>query len=127
MVPRSKREARVIRKNILSEAGAKHTTSKNGKPWSEPRVLSAYGRRQITLGAKEATVREMDRRDACLECQTLKPLRRCIFVEPDLFWHRAQCVECVARKISCSIPRERVSRGQTLENPERDGVSRTTD
>ena len=127
VVPRPKREDRVIRKNILTEAAAKYTTSKKGKPWGEPRVLSAYGRRDIKLDGKEASVREMDPEDACFECQTLKPLRRCIMVEPDKFWHRAQCVECVARKISCSIPRDRVSKSKTLDSPERDGVSRTRD
>ena len=109
--PRSKREQQTRRRDILREAAKKHSTSKDGRPLTEHRLLSLYGHQKIQLGNQTAVTRELDPEDACDECKFLKPSRRCVFVERDHFWKRGQCVECVQRKTACSLGGDRVSKG----------------
>lgn len=109
--PRTKREQQTLRRDILREAARKHSTSKDGRPLTEQKLLSLYGHQKIQLGNQTAVTREVDPEDACDECKFLKPSRRCIFVERDRFWKRGQCVECVLRKTACSLGGDRVSKG----------------
>ena len=108
--PRSKREQQTRRRDILREAARKHSTSKDGKPLTEQKLLSLYGHQKIQLGDQTAVTREVDPEDACDECKFLKPSRRCVLVERDRFWKRGQCVECVQRKTACSLGGNRVSK-----------------
>lgn len=95
---RSKREEQAIRKGILERAAKEHS---KGKVWTQHRVLAAYGRQEIELDGQKATIEDMGRHSWCTECEGGR--RHCILVEKDRFWSRGQCVECVQRKISCSL------------------------
>ena len=72
-----------------------------GRPSSIPRLLAAYGRKDLQLGGQSAVSRIVDGESRCEYCKTKK--MQCIIVDRDGFWKRNQCVACAQRKGKCSL------------------------
>ena len=95
-----KRREQFARKAILDEA-AKNRPLKGGKPLPKNRLLGAYGRKELSIDGKMATNHIRDDDSRCKACENVQ--MQCIFVTPDRFWNRSQCVGCVQRKSQCSL------------------------